>query len=209
MDTADRPRLPARLPRPARGAPRRPTGGGVLDGHQPRQPELAVCGTAGPRTTTKSACGPLGAGKSLLSQVRRLRNSLPGGHGCSRRTPRTSTARSPNAVGGSILRLGAHGVKTQPARGLPAAIQARTPWTRRASLLHPDHRPLQVTRWKPDERVAMDRAILAHLPQAGITHRYPPPAAPARANSHATVRRPAAARDGARRSAHAVGERQV
>jgi type IV secretory pathway VirB4 component len=116
-----------------------------------------------------------GAGKSYLAKLELLR-SLYAGVEAAVVDPEDEYARLAAAVGGSVLRLGAPGVRLNPLDldGQPDAL------VRRAMAVHTLVAALLGEEPRPASRAALDRAVLAAYRSCGITadpatHRRPAP----------------------------------
>jgi type IV secretory pathway VirB4 component len=119
-----------------------------------------------------------GAGKSYFVKLEVLR-SLYGGVQVSVIDPEDEYLRLAAAVDGTIVRLGAPGVKINPL-DLPVGDTRPDVLTRRGLFLHTFVAVLLGEQPAPAERAALDRAILACYRAAGITsdpatHHRPPP----------------------------------
>ena len=118
--------------------------------------------------------GRSGAGKSYLVKLELLR-SLYRGIEVLVVDPEDEYARLANAVGGSYLRLGAEGVRLNPfdlpvhTRSDGRRTAAKNALIRRSLFLHTAVSVLLGSPPSPEERAALDRAVLATYEQAGIT----------------------------------------
>jgi type IV secretory pathway VirB4 component len=109
-----------------------------------------------------------GAGKSYLTKLELLR-LLFTGVTASVIDPENEYVRLAETVGGTVLDLGADGVRVNPF-DLPAATAAgEDVLTRRVLFLHTFLAVLLGSEPSPDEKAALDRAILACYTRAGIT----------------------------------------
>ena len=109
-----------------------------------------------------------GAGKSYLVKLEVLRQ-LYDGVQVAVIDPEDEYTRLADAVGGTTIRLGAHGVRLNPL-DLPPAATGRDGLTRRALFLHTLVGVLLGQQPPPAERAALDRAILTTYAAAGITN---------------------------------------
>ena len=149
-----------------------------------------------------------GAGKSYFVKLEVLR-SLYHGVQVEVIDPEDEYTRLADAVGGIVVRLGAHGVKINPL-DLPVGDRRPDVLTRRGLFLHTLIAVLLGHVPPPAEKAALDRAILAVYRQAGITadpstHARPAPLLADLASSLETDPDPAAKELAARLAPWVVG----
>lgn len=108
-----------------------------------------------------------GAGKSYLAKLDLLRNLYQGVHAAAV-DPEDEYSSLAHQVGGTVVQLGAPGVRLNPL-DLPTGDTRPDTLTRRALFLHTLVAVLIGTALDPLERVALDDAILAAYTAAGIT----------------------------------------
>ena len=155
----------ADLPAPLPGDP--PTTGGVLYGTNPNSQGIVWWDRWAQENHNSVVLARSGAGKSYFVKLEILRN-LYGGVQVSAIDPEDEYLRLADAVGGTIVRLGAPGVRINPF-DLPAGDTRPDVLTRRGLFLHTLISVLLGEQPPPAERAALDRAILAAYRQAGIT----------------------------------------
>ncbi|MEU7874287.1 conjugal transfer protein TraC [Dactylosporangium sp. NPDC049140] len=109
-----------------------------------------------------------GAGKSYLVKLETLR-SLYDGVQVAIIDPEDEYLRLCDAVGGTAIQLGAPGIRINPL-DIPAGDRRPDALTRRALFLHTLIAVLLGQQPPPEERAALDRAIMATYAQAGISN---------------------------------------
>ncbi|MFF0099729.1 VirB4 family type IV secretion system protein [Micromonospora sp. NPDC005257] len=155
----------ADLPAPLPGDPA--TTGGVLYGVNPDSQGIVWWDRWAQENHNSVILARSGAGKSYFVKLDVLRNLYQGVQ-VSVVDPEDEYLRLADAVGGTIVRLGAPGVKINPL-DLPAGDTRPDVLTRRGLFLHTLISVLVGQLPPPAERAALDRAILAVYRQAGIT----------------------------------------
>ncbi|WP_374273656.1 VirB4 family type IV secretion system protein [Actinoplanes sp. M2I2] len=169
MDTqalaASFPLASADLPAPLPGDPA-PTGG-VLYGINPDSHGIVWWDRWAQENYNSIVLARSGAGKSYFVKLDVLRNLYQGVQ-VAVVDPEDEYLRLADAVGGTVLRLGAAGVKINPL-DLPAGDTRADVLTRRGLFLHTLISVLLAETPPPAERAALDRAILFVYRQAGIT----------------------------------------
>ncbi|WP_374536192.1 VirB4 family type IV secretion system protein [Micromonospora aurantiaca (nom. illeg.)] len=155
----------ADLPAPLPGDPA--TTGGVLYGVNPDSQGIVWWDRWAQENHNSVVLARSGAGKSYFVKLDVLRNLYQGVQ-VAVVDPEDEYLRLADAVGGSIVRLGAPGVKINPL-DLPAGDTRPDVLTRRGLFLHTLISVLLGQLPPPAERAALDRAILAVYRQAGIT----------------------------------------
>lgn len=155
----------ADLPAPLPGDPA--TTGGVLYGVNPDSQGIVWWDRWAQENHNSVVLARSGAGKSYFVKLDVLRNLYQGVQ-VSVVDPEDEYLRLADAVGGTIVRLGAPGVKINPL-DLPAGDTRPDVLTRRGLFLHTLISVLVGQLPPPAERAALDRAILAVYRQAGIT----------------------------------------
>jgi type IV secretory pathway VirB4 component len=153
------------LPAPLPGDP--PTDGGVLYGLNPDSGGVVWWDRWAQENHNSVVVARSGAGKSYLVKVEVLR-SLYAGVRVEVVDPEDEYLRLAHAVGGTVVRLGAPGVRINPL-DLPAGDGRPDVLTRRGLFLHTFVGVLLGQALPPAERAALDRAILAAYRHAGIT----------------------------------------
>ncbi|MEW2330712.1 DUF87 domain-containing protein [Micromonospora chersina] len=169
MDTAALaaafPLASADLPAPLPGDP--PAEGGVLYGVNPDSQGIVWWDRWAQENHNSVVLARSGAGKSYFVKLEILRNLYQQVQ-VAVIDPEDEYPRLADAVGGTVVRLGAHGVKINPL-DLPAGDTRPDVLTRRGLFLHTLVSVLLGQQPPPAERAALDRAILAVYRQAGIT----------------------------------------
>ncbi|ADL45362.1 VirB4 family type IV secretion system protein [Micromonospora aurantiaca (nom. illeg.)] len=155
----------ADLPAPLPGDPA--TTGGVLYGVNPDSQGIVWWDRWAQENHNSVILARSGAGKSYFVKLDVLRNLYQGVH-VAVVDPEDEYLRLADAVGGTIVRLGAPGVKINPL-DLPAGDGRPDVLTRRGLFLHTLISVLLGQVPPPAERAALDRAILQVYRQAGIT----------------------------------------
>jgi type IV secretory pathway VirB4 component len=155
----------ADLPAPLPGDP--PTEGGVLYGVNPDSGGIVWWDRWTQENHNSVVLARSGAGKSYFVKLEILRNLYQRVQ-VAVIDPEDEYLRLADAVGGTIVRLGMHGVKINPF-DLPAGDTRPDALTRRGLFLHTLIAVLLGQQPPPAERAALDRAILATYRQAGIT----------------------------------------
>ncbi|MEU7757654.1 ATP-binding protein [Micromonospora aurantiaca] len=155
----------ADLPAPLPGDPA--TTGGVLYGVNPDSQGIVWWDRWAQENHNSVILARSGAGKSYFVKLDVLRNLYQGVQ-VAVVDPEDEYLRLADAVGGTIVRLGAPGVKINPL-DLPAGDTRPDVLTRRGLFLHTLIAVLLGQLPPPAERAALDRAILAVYRQAGIT----------------------------------------
>lgn len=153
------------LPAPLPGDP--PADGGVLYGLNPDSGGIVWWDRWAQENHNSVIVARSGAGKSYLVKVEVLR-SLYAGVRVEVIDPEDEYLRLAHAVGGTVVRLGAPGVRINPL-DLPAGDGRPDVLTRRGLFLHTFIGVLLGHAPPPAERAALDRAILAVYRHAGIT----------------------------------------
>ncbi|WP_460792489.1 VirB4 family type IV secretion system protein [Micromonospora sonneratiae] len=164
------------LPAPLPGEPA--ATGGVLYGTNPAGNGVVWWDRFAQDNYNSVVLARSGAGKSYLVKLETLRHLYTGVQ-VSIIDPEDEYLRLADAVGGTVVRLGAAGVRINPLE-LPAGDTRPDVLTRRGLFLHTLVSVLVGSLPPPAERAALDRAILAVYRQAGITadprtHRRPAP----------------------------------
>ncbi|MEV5694747.1 VirB4 family type IV secretion system protein [Micromonospora globbae] len=169
MDTAALaaafPLASADLPAPLPGDP--PAEGGVLYGVNPDSQGIVWWDRWAQENHNSVVLARSGAGKSYFVKLEILRNLYQRVQ-VAVIDPEDEYLRLADAVGGTVVRLGAAGVKINPL-DLPTGDQRPDVLTRRGLFLHTLIAVLLGQQPPPAERAALDRAILAAYRQAGIT----------------------------------------
>ncbi|MFG1952444.1 VirB4 family type IV secretion system protein [Micromonospora sp. NPDC048830] len=169
MDTAALaaafPLASADLPAPLPGDP--PADGGVLYGINPDSQGIVWWDRWAQENHNSVVLARSGAGKSYFVKLEILRNLYQRVQ-VAVIDPEDEYLRLADAVGGTVVRLGAAGVKINPL-DLPAGDTRPDTLTRRGLFLHTLIAVLLGQQPPPAERAALDRAILAVYRQAGIT----------------------------------------
>ncbi|MEV0133697.1 ATP-binding protein [Dactylosporangium sp. NPDC050688] len=155
----------ADLPAPLPGDPA--TTGGVLYGINPDSSGIVWWDRWAQENHNCVVLARSGAGKSYFVKLDVLRNLYDGVH-VSIVDPEDEYPRLADAVGGTVVRLGRPGVKINPL-DLPAGDTRPDTLTRRGLFLHTLIAVLLGHQPPPQERAALDRAILATYRAAGIT----------------------------------------
>ncbi|GIM90134.1 hypothetical protein Ato02nite_019270 [Paractinoplanes toevensis] len=155
----------ADLPAPLPGDP--PVAGGVLYGINPASNGIVWWDRWTQDNYNSVVLARSGAGKSYFVKLDVLRNLYQGVH-VSVVDPEDEYVRLADAVGGTVVRLGAPGVKINPF-DLPAGDRRPDVLTRRGMFLHTVIAVLIGQQPPPGERAALDRAVLAVYRAAGIT----------------------------------------
>ncbi|MFI7307178.1 VirB4 family type IV secretion system protein [Micromonospora aurantiaca] len=155
----------ADLPAPLPGDPA--TTGGVLYGVNPDSQGIVWWDRWAQENHNSVILARSGAGKSYFVKLDVLRNLYQGVQ-VAVVDPEDEYLRLADAVGGTIVRLGAPGVKINPL-DLPAGDGRPDVLTRRGLFLHTLISVLVGQVLPPAERAALDRAILQVYRQAGIT----------------------------------------
>ncbi|MGC4856650.1 VirB4 family type IV secretion system protein [Micromonospora sp. DT4] len=155
----------ADLPAPLPGDPA--TTGGVLYGVNPDSQGIVWWDRWAQENHNSVILARSGAGKSYFVKLDVLRNLYQGVQ-VAVVDPEDEYLRLADAVGGTIVRLGAPAVKINPL-DLPAGDTRPDVLTRRGLFLHTLIAVLLGQLPPPAERAALDRAILAVYRQAGIT----------------------------------------
>ncbi|MFV2112901.1 VirB4 family type IV secretion system protein [Micromonospora sp. LOL_025] len=155
----------ADLPAPLPGDPA--TTAGVLYGVNPDSQGIVWWDRWAQENHNSVVLARSGAGKSYFVKLDVLRNLYQGVQ-VAVVDPEDEYLRLADAVGGTIVRLGAPGVKINPL-DLPAGDTRPDVLTRRGLFLHTLISVLLGQLPPPAERAALDRAILAVYRQAGIT----------------------------------------
>ncbi|MEV6514992.1 ATP-binding protein [Micromonospora chalcea] len=155
----------ADLPAPLPGDPA--TTGGVLYGVNPDSQGIVWWDRWAQENHNSVILARSGAGKSYFVKLDVLRNLYQGVQ-VAVVDPEDEYLRLADAVGGTIVRLGAPGVKINPL-DLPIGDTRPDVLTRRGLFLHTLIAVLLGHVPPPAERAALDRAILAVYRQAGIT----------------------------------------
>ncbi|MFY1700187.1 VirB4 family type IV secretion system protein [Micromonospora sp. WMMA1923] len=164
------------LPAPLPGEPAEHTG--VLYGTNPAGTGVVWWDRFAQDNYNSVVLARSGAGKSYLVKLETLRH-LYHGVQVAIIDPEDEYLRLADAVGGTIMRLGAAGVRINPL-DLPTTDPRPDTLTRRGLFLHTLVSVLAGELPPPAERAALDRAILAVYRAAGITadprtHRRPAP----------------------------------
>ncbi|ROO52854.1 hypothetical protein EDC02_7800 [Micromonospora sp. Llam0] len=164
------------LPAPLPGEPA--ATGGVLYGTNPAGNGVVWWDRFAQDNYNSVVLARSGAGKSYLVKLETLRH-LYAGVQVSIIDPEDEYGRLADAVGGTVVRLGAAGVRVNPLE-LPVGDTRPDVLTRRGLFLHTLISVLIGHLPPPAERAALDRAVLAVYRQAGITadprtHRRPAP----------------------------------
>ncbi|MGW9196646.1 VirB4 family type IV secretion system protein [Micromonospora chersina] len=169
MDTAALaaafPLASADLPAPLPGDP--PAEGGVLYGVNPDSQGIVWWDRWAQENHNCVVLARSGAGKSYFVKLEILRNLYQRVQ-VAVIDPEDEYPRLADAVGGTVVRLGAAGVKINPL-DLPAGDTRPDVLTRRGLFLHTLISVLLGQQPPPAERAALDRAILAVYRAAGIT----------------------------------------
>ncbi|KUL31470.1 VirB4 family type IV secretion system protein [Actinoplanes awajinensis] len=169
MDTAALaaafPLASADLPAPLPGDPA--STGGVLYGINPDSQGIVWWDRWSQENYNSIVLARSGAGKSYFVKLDVLRNLFQGVR-VAVVDPEDEYLRLADAVGGTIVRLGASGVKINPL-DLPVGDNRPDVLTRRGLFLHTLITVLLAEAPPPGERAALDRAILQTYRQAGIT----------------------------------------
>ncbi|WP_262285550.1 VirB4 family type IV secretion system protein [Micromonospora sp. MA102] len=169
MDTAALaaafPLASADLPAPLPGDP--PAEGGVLYGVNPDSQGIVWWDRWAQENHNSVVLARSGAGKSYFVKLEILRNLYQQVQ-VAVIDPEDEYPRLADAVGGTVVRLGASGVKINPL-DLPAGDTRPDVLTRRGLFLHTLVSVLLGQQPPPAERAALDRAILAVYRAAGIT----------------------------------------
>jgi type IV secretory pathway VirB4 component len=155
------PDLPAPLPGEAH------TGSGVLYGVNPGSNGIVWWDRFAQDNYNSVVLARSGAGKSYFVKLEALRHLYTGVQ-VSIIDPEDEYLRLVDTVGGTVIRLGAHGVKINPL-DLPVGDTRPDVLTRRGLFLHTLIAVLIGHLPPPAERAALDRAILAVYRDAGIT----------------------------------------
>lgn len=166
----------ADLPAPLPGDP--PAEGGVLYGTNPAGNGVVWWDRFAQDNYNSVVLARSGAGKSYLVKLETLRHLYTGVQ-VSIIDPEDEYLRLADAVGGTVVRLGATGVRINPLE-LPVGDTRPDVLIRRGLFLHTLIAVLIGHLPPPTERAALDRAILTVYRQAGITadprtHRRPAP----------------------------------
>lgn len=164
------------LPAPLPGEPA--ATGGVLYGTNPAGNGVVWWDRFAQDNYNSVVLARSGAGKSYLVKLETLRHLYTGVQ-VSIIDPEDEYLRLADAVGGTVVRLGATGVRINPLE-LPVGDTRPDVLTRRGLFLHTLIAVLIGHLPPPTERAALDRAILTVYRQAGITadprtHRRPAP----------------------------------
>lgn len=164
------------LPAPLPGEPA--ASGGVLYGTNPAGNGVVWWDRFAQDNYNSVVLARSGAGKSYFVKLETLRHLYTGVQ-VSIIDPEDEYLRLADAVGGTVIRLGAAGVRVNPL-DLPVGDSRPDVLTRRGLFLHTLVSVLIGAVPPPAERAALDRAILAVYRQAGITadprtHRRPAP----------------------------------
>jgi len=171
----------AELSAPAASGP-----GGVLYGRNLRSHGLVVWDRFACDNYNQVILAKSGAGKSYLAKLEVLR-SLYRGIDVAVVDPDGEYRRLADAVGGAYLALGAPGVRLNPLDlhhdGDEATVGAADALTRRALFAHALVEVMAGQPLSPEQRAALDRAIVACYQRAGITadprtHHRPAPLLP-------------------------------
>lgn len=169
MDTAALaaafPLASADLPAPLPGDP--PAEGGVLYGVNPDSQGIVWWDRWAQENHNSVVLARSGAGKSYFVKLEILRNLYQRVQ-VAVIDPEDEYLRLADAVGGTVVRLGAPGVKINPL-DLPTGDRRPDVLTRRGLFLHTLVAVLLGQQPPPAERAALDRAILAAYRRAGIT----------------------------------------
>ncbi|WP_026301670.1 VirB4 family type IV secretion system protein [Salinispora arenicola] len=155
----------ADLPAPLPGDPR--AEGGVLYGVNPDSQGIVWWDRWAQENHNSVVLARSGAGKSYFVKLEILRNLYQQVQ-VAVIDPEDEYLRLADAVGGTVVRLGATAVKINPLE-LPAGDTRPDVLTRRGLFLHTLIAVLLGQQPPPAERAALDRAILAVYRQAGIT----------------------------------------
>ncbi|MEU4477836.1 DUF87 domain-containing protein [Micromonospora sp. NPDC023966] len=153
------------LPAPLPGDPR--AEGGVLYGVNPDSQGIVWWDRWAQENHNSVVLARSGAGKSYFVKLEILRNLYQQVQ-VAVIDPEDEYPRLADAVGGTVVRLGASGVKINPL-DLPAGDARPDALTRRGLFLHTLVSVLLAQQPPPAERAALDRAILAVYRSAGIT----------------------------------------
>ncbi|MEU1606043.1 VirB4 family type IV secretion system protein [Micromonospora matsumotoense] len=155
----------ADLPAPLPGDP--PAEGGVLYGVNPNSQGIVWWDRWAQENHNSVVLARSGAGKSYFVKLEILRNLYQQVQ-VAVIDPEDEYLRLADAVGGTVVRLGAPGVKINPL-DLPTGDRRPDVLTRRGLFLHTLIAVLLGEQPPPAERAALDRAILTVYRQAGIT----------------------------------------
>ncbi|MFC4148025.1 VirB4 family type IV secretion system protein [Micromonospora mangrovi] len=155
----------ADLPAPLPGDP--PAEGGILYGVNPDSGGIVWWDRWAQENYNSVVLARSGAGKSYFVKLEILRNLYQQVQ-VAVIDPEDEYLRLADAVGGTVVRLGAAGVKVNPF-DLPAGDTRPDVLTRRGLFLHTLVSVLLGQQPPPGERAALDRAILAVYRAAGIT----------------------------------------
>jgi type IV secretory pathway VirB4 component len=153
------------LPAPAPGEP--PAAGGVLYGVNTEGPGIIWWDRWRLDNHNSVVLARSGAGKSYLVKLEVLRNLYQGVH-VAVIDPEDEYTALAQHVGGTVVQLGQPGVRLNPL-DLPTADTRPDTLTRRGLFLHTLVAVMADTTPAPEERAALDRAILASYRTAGIT----------------------------------------
>jgi type IV secretory pathway VirB4 component len=153
------------LPAPAPGEP--PAAGGVLYGVNTEGPGIVWWDRWRLDNHNSVVLARSGAGKSYLVKLEVLRNLYQGVH-VAVIDPEDEYTALAQHVGGTVVQLGQPGVRLNPL-DLPAGDTRPDTLTRRGLFLHTLITIMAATTLAPEERAALDRAILACYRTAGIT----------------------------------------
>jgi type IV secretory pathway VirB4 component len=153
------------LPAPLPGDP--PQTGGILYGVNPGSNGIVWWDRFAQDNYNSVVLARSGAGKSYLVKLEALRHLYQQVQ-VAIIDPEDEYARLAGLAGGTVVRLGAEGVRINPFE-LPAADMRPGALTRRGLFLHTFVAVLLGTSPPPAEKAALDRAILAVYRQAGIT----------------------------------------
>jgi hypothetical protein len=153
------------LPAPAPGDP--PQSGGVLYGVNTDSPGIVWWDRWRLDNHNSVVLARSGAGKSYLVKLEVLRSLYQGVH-VAVIDPEDEYTALAKHVGGSVVQLGQPGVRLNPL-DLPAGDTRPDTLTRRGLFLHTLVTVMVGTTLAPEERAALDRAIVACYRGAGIT----------------------------------------